>query len=827
MNMVSRIAFGNMKYHKSKNLLTGIAIFLTTVLLFVIPTVGKDLIDAQYAMVNEYYPHWHALYRDVNQEMVNALSVHNDIGTFGLRSDVGVLAVENEQYKNVDVSMIYLDENGAMLYKQELSSGQYPQKANEIAMTRSALEIMGLEGELGDTISIPYQIQRSGYLDYTQEKEFVITGLIEDEISETDVPASSVVYVSKEFMESELSEEEIRYFFLFQVAGMEHATTDDVEYVILNIAEQFLIDEESIGINTAYLGANYVDPASGLIIFAIMVIVVFAGIITIYSIYYVSMSQRIQEFGKLKALGASKRQMKQIVLGEGMFVAIGAVPLGLIAGTVITKAALMLLCEEWSELENGIAPLTREIIREQKIDFYHGWIYVLAAGIAFITVYVSLLRTMKIASRVSIIEAMRYVGEAGTNVSKRKSCKNISIAKLAKINILRNKKKSAVTIVSLSMTGIFIMVVASVLSCTGPEIMTNEDFNGQYMIEPTIENNNKEHPELAWNELQKNNPLSEDLKAEIEKLDGVNRVDVFSTVEISGEMFLGEGFGEDICGLPEEYAKELENGIIEGSATYEDLKSGEKVIIDRSLLYWYPELKVGDKLSVMVHDGEMTYNKELEIIAVGDYRGGVLNYDYMIMAKEAADHLVSHNNNRYFCVMADKDFDETLYQELENLCDSTGRLDLVSRKSVFELNVAAMQLINGGCYIFLGILSAICIMNLVNTMINSVHVRKRELGMIQAIGMSDVQLQKMLLIEGLFYIVGTLVVTIGVGSVLGYAAFLWAKEEHILRIREYAYPWETALIVVAVLVVVQLFLAAMISRSVKKESMIDRIRFHE
>lgn len=54
MSMVSRIAFDNMKYHKSKNILTGIAVFLTTVLLFVIPTVGKDLIDAQYAVVNEY-----------------------------------------------------------------------------------------------------------------------------------------------------------------------------------------------------------------------------------------------------------------------------------------------------------------------------------------------------------------------------------------------------------------------------------------------------------------------------------------------------------------------------------------------------------------------------------------------------------------------------------------------------------------------------------------------------------------------------------------------------------------------------------------------------
>ena len=59
----------------------------------------------------------------------------------------------------------------------------------------------------------------------------------------------------------------------------------------------------------------------------------------------------------------------------------------------------------------------------------------------------------------------------------------------------------------------------------------------------------------------------------------------------------------------------------------------------------------------------------------------------------------------------------------------------------------------GACYAFIIILAAISIMNLINTMINSVHVRKKELGMMQAIGMSDRQLMKMLQLEGIFYTV--------------------------------------------------------------------------
>ena len=50
----------------------------------------------------------------------------------------------------------------------------------------------------------------------------------------------------------------------------------------------------------------------------------------------------------------------------------------------------------------------------------------------------------------------------------------------------------------------------------------------------------------------------------------------------------------------------------------------------------------------------------------------------------------------------------------------------------------------GACYAFIIILAAISIMNLINTMIKSVHVRKKELGMMQAIGMSDRQLMQIL-----------------------------------------------------------------------------------
>ena len=80
-------------------------------------------------------------------------------------------------------------------------------------------------------------------------------------------------------------------------------------------------------------------------------------------------------------------------------------------------------------------------------------------------------------------------------------------------------------------------------------------------------------------------------------------------------------------------------------------------------------------------------------------------------------------------------------------------------------------------YAFLIILGAIGIMNLINTMINSIYTRRRELGMIQAIGMSEKQLVRMMQLEGLFYTAGTLLVSLGLGSLAGYGVFLYAKQD--------------------------------------------------
>lgn len=820
MKMTTRVAYCNMRHYKSKNILIGIAIILTTLLLFVIPSIGKDMVEVNFAVINKIYPTWHALYRNVDESTVMKLAAHHDVKTYGLRSDAGYMNLED-----ATVSMMYMDRTGMELYKVKLKEGQLPQKENDIVVSKGILEALGQNGKIGDTITVPYQILKDDGLDYTKEKDFRICGFLADNESSKEQKQYTSL-VSEAFLKAEIPVEQVKYRFLLQVNGQKGNTTADYTETIQNIARQFGISEDDMNINKEYLAANYVDPATIPVIVGIMLIVVLAGIITIYSVYYVSMNQRVREFGKLKAIGATKRQLRQIVLREGMGVALFAIPIGLLIGTVAVKVVLLQFVEHAKD-SNVFITEAYKVVAKGEVQLYYWWIYLLAIAVTLCTVYLSLMKPMRMAAKVSEIEAMRYQGGSKRQKSSRKGYQFLNIGRLTKRNLAENKKKSTITIVSMAVTGIFVMMVATVLSCANPMESAKSSIVGQYEISPIVESGNKEHPEYEWAEVQKNNPLNEGLKQQIEELDGVERVDVFTALKVSGGPFEEKIGTEFINGVPEEYAEELKKGITEGNVTYEELKSGDKVILDRALLHWYPDIKVGDKLKLNIHDGDNTFQKEIEVAAIGEYGTGLTNYNCLIMAKEGAEKLTINNSSSYFQVIADKDYDEALEASLQAIVDGSGRLQMRTWKNEYDTWENAIQMTRGACYAFIIILAAISIMNLINTMINSVHVRKKELGMMQAIGMSDRQLMKMLQLEGIFYTVGTLIISIGVGSLAGYPLFLYAKRTGMFDISTYHYPVTAAIIIILTLFVIQMLLAIFIAKSVRKDSLIERIRFSE
>lgn len=822
MKMVTRTAIANMKYHKSKNILTGIAIFLTSVLLFLVPSIGFAFMDTEFTLVSQTYPTWHALFRAVDETTAAGLMAHHDIETGGLRSDVGSF-----YHENANITTCYMDSAAQKLYKVELSEGRFPQKEDELVVSEGMLKEFGVSADIGDTVTLPFQKYLSDGMDFAADEEFTICGFLPD--NEASLKSHTyMALVSEEYLRNEIPKEDIRYRFLFRVADADRQTTDEIEAKISAIRESFNIPETDMNINKDYLIANHTDPAFFTAIAIILLVVTAAGIITIYSIYYVSMAQRVQEFGKLKAIGATKRQIRQIVLREGLCTACLAVPAGLVLSTLLMRPILTAFCKTAGQvLDSSTNQIYQNIIDSHEISLYRWEFYLFAAAATFITVYLSLFVPMRKAQRISPIEAMRYQGTP-VKQTLRKGYTDLTISRLAKTSLTGNKKRSAFTILSMSITGILVVTVATVLSCANPKNGADNNIYGHYVLELNTESGNREHPEREWNNLIQKNPLTDNLKQQIERLDGVEKVVDFTWLHVETDLEGSEEVGvSGLLGLPESCFPELKKGIFEGDASWEELLSGDKIILNETIRRWMPELKVGDTFEIQTSDGSHTVTRSLEIIAIGDFPYGMVQHNFLLMAKEAADSLLPEDCTGYFHVFADQNYDKTLENNLKGLMGDRELLSMTTWKDEYELLRTFMTIMRSACTAFLAILSMICVMNLINTMVNSIHLRKKELGMMQAMGMTGSQLSKMLRLEGMFYTISTLFLSVGVGSILGYAAFLWAKKDGFLSVAVYHFPFGAVIIVIAVLTFVQLLLTALLGRSVRKESLIERIRFSE
>lgn len=238
------------------------------------------------------------------------------------------------------------------------------------------------------------------------------------------------------------------------------------------------------------------------------------------------------------------------------------------------------------------------------------------------------------------------------------------------------------------------------------------------------------------------------------------------------------------------------------------------------------EWKAGDKVHLNFTDGENTVEKEFEIAAIVDAPYSLAGY-YFTMPSGTLQSFCQTNLREAFEIEVESGKEDAAAEAVEKLIANQEFLEINTWKAMYSLAEKEIGYMVYGCYGMLFVFGLIGILNLINTMINSVYVRRRELGMLQAIGMSGNQMLKMLQMEGLFYTVGTVAMALGIGSLAGYGAFLWAKVNSIMAIQTYHYPVKPAIVLVIVVLAVQLLITSLVSRNLKKVSLIERIRFAE
>ena len=136
------------------------------------------------------------------------------------------------------------------------------------------------------------------------------------------------------------------------------------------------------------------------ILFAVVFVLMFVlcGYLLIYNIFDISVMQDVRQYGLLRMIGTSTRQIKSIVNRQAVWLTLIGLPIGLIAGFFAGRALLPVVMRIFSyeystaSLQASASPM----------------LFVIAALFTILTVFISTRKPAKKASKVSPMEAIRY-----------------------------------------------------------------------------------------------------------------------------------------------------------------------------------------------------------------------------------------------------------------------------------------------------------------------------------------------------------------------------------------------------------------------------------
>ena len=505
---------------------------------------------------------------------------------------------------------------------------------------------------------------------------------------------------------------------------------------------------------------------------------IFSGIV-IYSIYYVGVITDVQEIGKLKALGASKKQVRKLLLREGMFVSAISIPIGLILGFLIPYIFLPIVMEKGMEISIMSFDMG-------EIHMFSLPVLLLVIAVVVVTVYISLLKPMRMAGKISPIEAIRYQ-ESSKNKKLRTGNISVNVFRLAKANLLRNKKRTIVTMVTMGLSCVLFMSMAGILNSMRADDIADRQLEGSdFKIEMDYDVNDETYPENNLENINKNNPFTDELLRQILEIDGVEDVrsvhEVPASTDFPSELFEGRIIISDVS---RDKVEQWEEDVKRGQLDYDKLVDESGTVFTSDTFMDEYGLKVGDEIDFTIYDGDRQIPLSVTIQAsVSD--GGVATF---VIPEETYEGLGLENNSitNLFVSVDDDSYDEAK-TALQNIVDENERFSLYSRDEEMDIGAMSVNMVKYPMYAILLMIAVIGFMNLINTMITSIITRKKELGMLQAIGLSDRQLTRMLAGEGMVFTAGTLVASLTLGNVLGYLIFLWGRDSGFMSVTQYHYP---------------------------------------
>lgn len=439
-----------------RTILTLIGIILSVAL---ISTIGLFMKGTQISQIENTKKRlgysFHAVVLNYDESILKKIKYNPQIESFGLMSQG-----ETVQVGEAAVQMNFADENALEFLKHSVIKGRLPSNDQEVAIDPWVLPYIKDNIQIGDSFEL-------------NEKKYKLVGFLSDSVYTQENKVGRLLTYKSKFSTGEgkilvgISPEAN---FNEVLEGIKTISGENN----INISEE-LIQLEKPGYNNSIMATLIITIS----------IVVIATVVVIYNAFQISVVERTRQFGLLRSIGATRKQIRQIVLREATFLAVIAIPLGIIC-SLIALASLQFTFSLLMENSKGVS------------IFHVDWkILLISSIITFLSVIASSFYPAYFAGKISPLLAIS--SRLSIKKEQIKKQKNYILRKpvsfplsMAMKNVKRNKNRYTITILSIIISSV-LFITFSYLMNVAFASKSFDELSVKSDITIKLEDNNSDH----------------------------------------------------------------------------------------------------------------------------------------------------------------------------------------------------------------------------------------------------------------------------------------------------------------------------------------------
>lgn len=779
--ITKKLANRSLKSEKRRNMMVIIAVALAA---FLICFAGTLSLSMSQILKNQVTDTWEIVFTGATEDNVQDLVNVREFARVGGYYMVGA----EDDTQGYTLSFVYSDSETLYMFRDQMSleEGNLPEAANEIAVSSYFLSRFAPDVGIGDTI----RMDTASF-----QGKYTISGILSS-FGEKETDTYGVL-ISKAMLQNWSG---------FDPAGYRayvHFINDQSmdEDTMLSFCRR-LADDKGLpvpGTNTQYFRFHSGFDANSITVIGVVAVLVLIGSsIVIQSIFRISVSDKIQSYGQLRTIGATQKQIKHMVRKEGRLLGI----IGSASGAILGAAVSLVL------LPKGF-----------RVLLYLGMI-LLSIIICLFIVSISIRKPVKIAAGISPLEAIRYLPVQGKAAHGKRTHRKLRPVVLGFMNFTRDRKKSVSITVSLSVGGILLLVISSILLVRAPEMQARQYFpDGDYKIYLDAD-----QPEAEI--MAEGNPLNEDLKQEILSIDGVTDI-LPARKSVHAEFYTeSESDGAHCDMLTEKNQEKIEDALSEGKMPAD----GRSILFADDMPETYSSIYVG--ATVELSFGEISLPVTVagfyDVTQLPDGNGRLGMDSARIYATEELFHelLPEIDNFDYtWDIISDSEKAQTVESGLENIVagNATLALDTFGEKVEYYEQMDAIGF--GSFQVLSWLIFLFGIVNLINTTLSNQMARRQENTILRSVGLTGKQLYRMIVCEGLCYALTAVITTVLIGLPISLIVCrVVSAMTYGGKIVDYQFPFFEMCLFAVVLLALEFFLSLWTIRRQKKQSLIEQLR---